>query len=73
MQHVFQTGLYIYFNNTLILQSSNAPCFAALMQPAMPADSYVRVTLPLQRLLARACTGCPITPTHATPGSNYIF
>jgi len=52
MQHVFQTGLYKYFNNTLILQFSNAHCFVALMHPAPLADSYVPVTSLLQRLLA---------------------
>ena len=64
----------IYFNNTLILQRGNAPCFAALMQPAMSADSYVLVTSLLQCLLARMY-GCPLTLTHATPnsGSSYIF
>ena len=44
---------YIYLNKTLILQRGNAPCFAALMQPAMSSDSYVLVTSLLQRLLAR--------------------
>ena len=44
---------YIYFNNTLILQRGNAPCFAALMQPAPSATSYLLVTSPLQRLPAR--------------------
>ena len=52
MLNVFQTALYI-FNKTLILQRGNAPCFAALMQPTMSADSYVLVTSLFQRLLAR--------------------
>jgi len=56
MQHECKTSSklhYIYFNKTLILRYSNAPCYAVLLQPAMSADSYVLVTSLLQRLLAR--------------------
>ena len=42
---------YIYFNNTLILQCSNAPLFCGTdATPAPSAASYLPVTSPLQPL-----------------------